>query len=141
VSEDLRPVDAFVHGIDGPCVVVPGRVAAWLLAHTDLPEQRMQQRAEPDIYPVLLALTKVGNLWRSRTSATSAATGSAVAPEPEVAPALVVMSTSQAAEVLGLTDRAIRLACTEGRLLATHTAGRWQISRADLDTYRANRAA
>ncbi|MBA2738069.1 MAG: helix-turn-helix domain-containing protein [Nocardioidaceae bacterium] len=45
------------------------------------------------------------------------------------------MSTTQAADQLGVTDRAVRLACQLGRLAARQVGGRWQVSRAVLDEY------
>ena len=129
-----------MHGWDGPVIVVSPRVAAWLVVHTDLAPHRIAERGnDPEVDAVLLAITRVGNAWR--TSATSAPSGSQKAPEPEVAPLSKVMSSSEAAEVLGVTDRAVRLACEAGRLPATRTARRWQITRTDLDTYRRDRAA
>ncbi len=142
-SPSLRPTGAYVHGIDGaPVVVVSARVAAWLLVHTDLARHRVDVRGtDPEVDAQLGALTYVGNLWRTATSATSAATGSGLVEVPEVAASSGFMSSTEAADLLGVTDRAVRLACTGGRLPAARIDGRWQISRDDFDTYRRTRAA
>ncbi|WP_353708962.1 helix-turn-helix domain-containing protein [Cellulosimicrobium sp. ES-005] len=51
------------------------------------------------------------------------------------------MSTGQAAELLGMTDRGVRLAISEGRLEAEKVADRYRISRSNVEHYRAARAA
>ncbi|PTU56968.1 hypothetical protein DBB34_06555 [Sphaerisporangium cinnabarinum] len=51
------------------------------------------------------------------------------------------MSTGQAAELLGMTDRGVRLAICEGRLEAEKPGGRYRVSRANLEHFRAARGA
>lgn len=136
---DLRPAGAYLHA--GPCVVVPPAVAAWLLSATDLARLRVAHRGEdPQRDAVLLALTHCANLWRtSTTSAATSAGGSAVVVEAEVAPPLESMNTSRAADVLGITDRGVRLACNQGRIPATRVDGRWQLDPAGVAAYRRTR--
>lgn len=131
-----RPPEAYVHGIGAPVVVVPGRVAAWLERHTDLRRIRAGVRGQdPEIDAVLLALTVAAAAWRT------SATGTKDADRPEVDPPCKQMSTSQAADLLGVTSRAIRQAVHEGRLTAERVGYRWLLDREDVEHYRARRAA
>jgi len=140
-SPDLRPAGAYVHGVDGPVAIVTGRAAAWLLLHLDLASHRIEVRGrDPELDAVLGAITYAGNHWRA-TSATSAPRGSILANDPEPAAPSVEMTSLQAAELLGITTRAVRLACAAGRLPSTQTDGCWRITTDDLDAYRRSRAA
>jgi len=122
--------------------VISGRTAAWLLSIADLPRLRIAHRGtDAEVDSQLLALTHVANAWRAATSATSADSGSALDELPEVAPASKVMTTKTAAERIGITDRAVRLACDQGRIPATRVVGRWQLERSDVDAYCRFRAA
>jgi hypothetical protein len=138
-APDLRPAGAYLHS--GPCVVVPPAVAAWLLSATNLATLRVASRGEdPQRDAVLIALTHCANLWRtSTTSAATSAGGSAPVVEAEVAPPLEPMTTSRAADVLGITDRGVRLACNQGRIPATRVDGRWQLHPAGVAAYRRTR--
>lgn len=130
-----RGPEQYVHG-GGAVVVVPARVASWLLRHAQLDRVRAEVRgADPEVDAVLVALTVSGLHWRT------AATGSDVAPEPEVGAPSQWMSTTQASDSLGITDRAVRLAIRDQRLPAEQVGGRWRISREDVEHYRAARAA
>ncbi|MFF1875708.1 helix-turn-helix domain-containing protein [Kitasatospora herbaricolor] len=51
------------------------------------------------------------------------------------------MSTGQAAQLIQVTDRAIRKAIATGHLQATNADGRWRIHREDLALYREARKA
>lgn len=135
-----RPVSAFVHGADGPVVVVPARIAwelverAGLRTFADRSRGRDEERDN-----VLRGLIFLAQWWAQEGSAS--ASGSTVDAPAEVAPRSVSMSTRQAADQLGVTDRAVRLACASGRLPAAQTDGRWRIAPADLEHYRRARVA
>lgn len=130
-----RPPAAYVHGLGGPVVVVPGRVAAWLERHADLGKLRAEHRgADAEISAVLVALGVAAATWRgAATGTTDAAT-----PEPDSPSEL---STSQAAGLAEVSPRAIRRAIAEGRLPARRAGQRWVLSREDVEHYRAGRAA
>ncbi len=135
---DRRPWPAFIHNSD--VVVVPAAVCAFLVLHGDLARLRIRARGDdPATDAVLVALTVAGNRWR--TSAAPSVRGSALAVEAEPASPSAYMSTGQAADALNLTQRGVRLACTEGRIPATRIDGRWQLDPAAVATYRRNRAA
>ncbi len=128
-----RPAEHYIHGGN---VIVPERVAAWLLRYTNLDRARTTMRgADPEVDAVLMALRYGGIHWRDSV------TGSVKAPEPEVAAPCQWMSTTQAADLLQITSRAVRLAITGQRLKADQIDGRWRIAREDVEHYRAARAA
>lgn len=131
-----RPASAYVHGVGAPVVVVPGRVAALLDNLLDLTRLRVEVRGQDaELDAVLVALRVAAANWRTT------ATGSPHPPAPEAATRSTWLSTAQAADILGVTDRAVRLAITEHRLNAQQIDGRWRISREDLEHFRAARAA
>jgi len=127
----------YVHGMAGPVVIVPGRIAAWLERHADLNSVRVSSRgldAEADA--VLVALRVAALAWRG------AATGSQQPAEPEVTgSSRQWMTTSQAGTRLGITDRAVRLAIQERRLPAENVDGRWRITNEDLAHFTAAKKA
>lgn len=127
----------YVIGAQGPAVVVPARVAAWLESKANLSALRVRARgSDAEVDAVLVALRVAALAWRT------SATGSDVEPTPEAARGSEQwLSTSKAADLLGITDRAVRLAIREGRLEAVQVAGRWRVSRANVEHYRAARAA
>lgn len=130
-----RPVSAFVHGPHADIVIIPARVAAWLDSQAHLSDLRVKVRGnDPEVDNVLAALRLAALSWRT------SATGSDPRQEPEVEQPSV-MSTTQVADQLGVTDRTVRLAITEKRLEASQVAGRWQITRESFEHYRAARNA
>jgi excisionase family DNA binding protein len=117
----FRPPSAYVHGLNGPVVILPARVCAWLEYHAALNKLRIERRGiDPEVDQALVAVRVAAVAWRT------SATGRTTAPEPEVPEEWV--STAQAAEHLGITDRAVRLAIKEGRLTATQVDGNHRIS-------------
>ena len=131
-----RPPAAYVHGVHAPVVIVPARIAAWLERHASLNEVRIRSRgADPEVDAVLAALRLAALTWRT------AVTGSTNAPEPELPPQSKYYSTSEAAERLGITDRAVRLAIAQNRLNATNLHGRWRITPEDIAHFKAAKAA
>ncbi|MDQ0865723.1 helix-turn-helix domain-containing protein [Arthrobacter globiformis] len=132
-----RPPSAYVHGLNGPVVVIPARVCAWLERYARLNEVRIQERgSDPEVDAVLVAVRLAALTWRTT------ATGTPVAAKPEVDPDLKQwMSTGQAADKLGITDRAVRLAIQEQRLHANNINGRWRITQEDLQHFTAAKNA
>ena len=127
-----RPPEHLVHGLDGPIVIVSGRVAAWLNRHAGLDQFRIDHRGEDgEVDSTLVALRLAELKWRE------AATGTKQAAPPE--PESQWLSTNQAATRTHLGERAIRKAIYEGRLKATNSNGRWRIQFEDLAHFQANR--
>jgi len=117
-------------------VVVPARVAAWLIRHTDLAKVRIAARGtDPELYAVLHDVYTAALGWRASATAGSIPTATAEVEPPSS------ISTTQAAGLLGVTDRAIRMAITTGRLPAERDGNRWRIDREDFEHYRATRVA
>lgn len=117
--------------------LITGRVAAILHERLDLAGLRTAALGrDPELYDQLLSLHESALEWRA------SATGSEVAPEPEVPRELSQwMSTGQVASLLGITDRAVRMAIARSALKATEVGGRYRIAREDMEHYRAARAA
>lgn len=133
-----RPAEHYLHG-GGTVVVVPARVAAWLCRHGLGSLRAVAAGADPEVDAVLTALALSADGWR--TSAVTEA-GAEVARRPAEVPApLTVMTTQQAADLLRITDRAVRLAITQRRLPAQRVDGRWLIDLEDLDHFRGRRTA
>lgn len=123
-------------GDQGPAVVLSARTAAWLERYADLTSLRVRVRGtDPAISRELEEIRYAAMSWRSSVSGTEAA----VAPEPVTSSGW--LTTTQAAGLVGVTDRAIRKAIAEGRLISTEVNGRHRVSREDLEHYRAARAA
>jgi excisionase family DNA binding protein len=137
VNGPERPPAAYVHGVGGPVVIIPARVCAWLERHAQLNEVRVRERgADPEVDAVLVALRLAALTWRTT------ATGTPVAAKPEAHADLNQwLSTTQAADILYITDRAVRLAIKEHRLKATSINGRWRITREDIQHFAAAKAA
>ena len=131
-----RPAEHLVHGLDGPVAVIDGRVCAMLNKLLSLDKVRAQIRGQnPQLDQALLAIKLVGTAY-----AASSATGKSQAPQPEPAPQSQrqlndTVSTTTAAALLNMTDRAVRRAITEKRLKATRLDGRYRIDRDDLAAY------
>jgi excisionase family DNA binding protein len=137
VTNIPRPPEAYIHGVAAPIVILPARVAAWLERHAGLNDLRVRARgADPEVDSVLQALHRASLHWRTTV------TGSNQAPAPEAPTELNQwLSTTQAADRLGITDRAVRLAIAEHRLPATSLNGRWRITREDIAHFKAAKAA
>ncbi len=128
-----RPAESYVHG-DGTVVIVPSRVASWLLDHARLRELRVRARGvDGEIDAVLIALTVAGLHWQQQGSEG----GNNPAPKPETEAECV--GTEKAGALLGISSRAVRTAIFEGRLQAERIDGRWRISRQALQQFRERR--
>lgn len=123
-------------GTNGPAVVLDARACAWLERYAGLTSLRVRVRGtDPEISKQLEEIRVAAMSWRG------SATGTERDTEPELAAESEWLSTGQVADQLMVTDRAIRKAIREGRLVATDVGGRYRINREDLEHYRAARAA
>lgn len=135
-----RPASALVHGVDGDgrpqaCVMVYGRVAAYLERYAELDRFRREHRGEDaEVDQALMALHQVALSWRGSATGTRDA-----APAEPPAASSQWLTCTQAAGILGIGDRAVRKAIQQHQLRATSVDGRWQISIEDLAHYRALR--
>jgi excisionase family DNA binding protein len=130
-----RPTESTAHR--GPTAVIDGRSCS-LLNEMVLDKIRTKVRGrDPQLDAALLAILRAGLEYRE-----SSATGTGVAAQPEPGPRLQgqlneTFSTSTAATILNITDRAVRKAITEKRLMATLLDGRYRITREDLSAFMA----
>ncbi len=131
-----RPED-YIHGEQGPVAIIPGRVAAWLVRYAEIRRLRVENRGvDREIDAALVALTVAAYKWRASRI------GSQVEQAAEVAQRSTMrLSSAEAAELLEVTDRAVRLAIQQGRLQAERVGRRWVIHREDLEHFRASRRA
>lgn len=129
-----------IRGLDG-CIPVTPRAAHFLLAQFDDHSARMRAQArDPEIYAVLVALRDGALEWSGSAVAELQVPTRDSTPEPAAESGMTtdMVSTTQAADLLGLTDRAIRKAIQEGRLATEGKQnGRHQISRTEIAHYRA----
>lgn len=139
-SSFVVPAEHLVIGARGPEVRISGRVAAFLNHYARLDDFRRDNRGrDQELDAALVALHLAADEWRRQ--ATSTATGTTPAVEPEPATPSETMSTSTAAARLHITERAVRKAIDSGRLNASKVDGRWRIHRDDLTHYQqGNRA-
>jgi len=121
-------------GTDGPAVVLDARTCAWLERNAGMRSLRVGVRGvDPHISTQLEEIKRAAATWRS-----SAPTGTAGDTTAEPAEDLEQwLTTGEAAELAGVTSRAIRKAVAEGRLTASKAGSHNRINREDLGHYRA----
>ncbi len=140
-SAPSRPPEGYVHGVDGPCVVVPARVAALFVARAGLADFHVQHRGlDAEVDAVLVALKVAAAAWRARHVSSDRGTSRADG-LVESARSPQWLSTTATARLLGITPRAVVKAIDTDRLPAQWASGRWWIDPADIEHYRAQRAA
>ncbi len=129
-----RPPEGYL--IPATSVVVPARIARLLMEHALEGFRVRWHGVDPELDTVLTALAIAGRRW----ALASTDRGTAVAAAPELSePSNDWLSTTRAAELLGVTDRAVRKALADKRLKGHHRGGRWWIAREELAHYRAIR--
>lgn len=134
-----RPPESYVHGLDGPVVVVPARVATWLLRRAGLEAYHRDHRGlDPQVDAIIVALKVADRTWRASVGTDLGTDTDGTGPGPAGCPWL---STTEAARRLGITDRAVRKAIAAGRLRAQWVGGVHALDPADIEHYRATRAA
>ena len=134
----IRPAEHFVHGVHGPIAIFDAEVCAILDRLPDVRRLRKEARGRnPRLDQALLALRLTG-LAHTETSATGSKVAPVAEPRPRSSQQLNddTVSTTTAAALLNITDRAVRQAITEKRLPAEKYDGRWRITRQDLHTSR-----
>ena len=132
-----RPAGAYLLGLDGPGMWLPGWGADWLERQTNVGERRIAQRGvDPIVDDVLIAVRESAMRWRA-ASDLNADFGSYEAPTAEVVRRSVgeLLGSKAAGDLVGKSDRAVRLACAEGRLAHQIVDGRYVISRDDILAY------
>jgi excisionase family DNA binding protein len=127
ISEAKAPT-AYLHGNDGPVVIVSAHVAAFLKRRANLDALRTNARDMGDLetYWVLNSLQQAALSYDPLP--------------PLSAPSAVgerdnSLSSREAAATLGITARGVRDALEKGRLDGHLIDGRWRITRAAVDRY------
>ena len=142
--DEPKPPGGYKFGSAGQAVVVvPARICAWLARRTNLSEVRVRVRGvDPEVYAVLHDMHRAALEWAaSHDEPASAPKGSRAGKFAEVAPPSKWVGTAQAASVLQITPRAVRLAIEEGRLPAKREGRTWKVRRTDLEHFRSARRA
>jgi excisionase family DNA binding protein len=138
VSTPPRPIEFYVHGWDGPVVVIEGVEATALLRYGGLDAYHRHHRGvNPHLDRAIGKLRIASNAHRARVDSAHG-TFRTEPPEP-VTRSDGRLTTRQAASLLGVTPRAVRKAITEDRLPAERVAGRWLIDAESAARYRARR--
>ena len=132
----FRPAEHLVHGINGPCVVLDGQVCAILDQLLSLDKVGRQYRGQSEqLDHSLRAIRLAGAAY---TQSSCKGTKSAPTSEPDTRSQRQLndtVSTTTAASILGLTNRAVVKAINEKRLIADKPDGRWRITRKDLHEF------
>ena len=124
--------DAWLHGQDGPIVIVSAHVAAYLKKTVPLDRLRLAARdmQDAEVYNVLSSLHRAALAYNP-----GGAEGQGSDFKSDRSP---MLTTRQAATQLRLSPRGVRDACEKGRLTGELVDGRWQISRASVQRYTRN---
>lgn len=119
---------------DGITAVLSGRAARRLYYWARLDElaERVRGR-DPELDQAIETLRVAGERWARAES------GTATPPPAEPRPEWV--GTREAAEMLQMTDRGVRKAIADRRLLADCSGGPWLISRENIAHFKATRKA
>lgn len=137
MNGQVWPPGHFHHDHQGGVVIVPAGVAAYLEQLLNLPRVRRERRGlNPAVDSVLADFERAALAWRA-----SAASGSNVDQKAEVAPLSPFVGPGEAAALLGISGRALRYAMKDGRLEARQVNGKRQITRDDIEHFRASRRA
>ncbi|WP_374206540.1 helix-turn-helix domain-containing protein [Microbacterium sp. VKM Ac-2923] len=124
----LRRADVF----DGVTAVITGEGARllWMFARPDQMPPELRQRY-PELNQALETVRQASERWVRAESGT---------PTPDTAEQRREwVTTKEAADMLRMTPRGIRAACTAGRLDAQVSGGSWLIHRVAIAHYRTKR--
>lgn len=125
-------------GENGPGVVISAETAYFLETYCeDISRLRVRTRGRlPHVAQELLDLRHVGMAFDpSRLPEAEADIAELAAPSNQW------LTPQRVADLLGMSDRGVRLACSQGRIDAQHVGTRWRISQEAFQTYKAARAA
>ena len=129
-------------GQHGPAVVLSAETAYYLetVCKVAALRQRLRDGRHPQVSQELLHLRHVAMRFDPARLPQNPEVGSESA---EVDPALDqgLMTVAEVADLLGIGERAVRLACAEDRLDAEQVGGRWQITRDAYENFKTARAA
>lgn len=131
-EQPARDPRAYVHGLEGPVAVVPGRVA-WWLEQTVLRELRVEVRGEdPEVDAVLIAIRNTGLAWLNAVDGTTKRQLERLAGESE-------LTVDEAANRLRISPSGVRMAIRQRRLKASKRGRQWGITVNDLEEFEKRR--
>lgn len=118
-----------------PATTTLGYVASYLVSHCGIQRHARANRHDPVLFQGLMDLVVVAQAHRAAVALSDGGNTQPeiVAGSPEMPPELVHVSTTVAADKLGLTARALQFRCERGAIPAKKVDGRWQIRRDELD--------
>ncbi len=127
-------------------MAAPDWFAVWLETNTNLSSRRVALRGlNPAADDALVALHSVATQWSFMASGSAAGADSGteqlLLPEPERELVAEHINVNTAADVIGISARAVRKAIAEQRLPASRIGSQWLIDRSAAQHYRRNRAA
>jgi excisionase family DNA binding protein len=136
----IRPAEHLVHGINGPFVVIDGQVCAILDQLLSLDKVYRHHRGRNEQFDQSLTAIRLAAAAYTQKSCR----GPDPAPQPDIASHSqrqhnTTVSTSQAATMLGITDRSVRRLIQQKRLPATCFDGRYRLHPDDVKNYRGAR--
>lgn len=125
-------------GQTGMGVVISAETAYLIETFGGLGELRRRLRGRyPQVSQELLDLRYVAMSFDPRQLPEAEVESAELAAQSEVG----WLSPQRVADLLGITDRAVRLACSQGRIEAEQVGSRWRISQEAFKHYKAARAA
>jgi hypothetical protein len=130
--------------VDGPAVIVPGRLALLLERHLRLDRVRLDVRgADAELDALLSSWHAVSLLYAERAVPASGQRGSSVDPTPEAGrrsdPMKDLLSAQDVADAVDVSSSAVRLAARQGRLAGQKVDGEWSFHRHDVAAWVATR--
>jgi excisionase family DNA binding protein len=118
-----------------PTVALSPRVCAWLESEIDLRRLALSVRGVDDEFTEALHSIHLASLdWRELSS-TSGSNADKAASAPSDSKDDPYLTSAAVAKRRGTSDRAVRLACLQGRIPHEKVGNRYQIRRSDADAY------
>ncbi len=133
-AADPSPCGHDIHGQDGVFMAAPDWLAVWLETSTNVSSRRVALRGlNPAADDALVALHSVATQWSVMASGSAAGADSGteqhLLPEPERELVAEHINVNTAAEVIGISARAVRKAIADQRLPASRIGSQWLIDR------------
>ncbi len=122
--------------VERPIVLVSAEEAAWLVLLLDggLDEVRSSRVTVPDrLWRMLADLRRAADLHRAGAGSASGTSATPTDHDPSSSSLTDEMTTKEAAEVLGISDRGVRAALDAGRLRGRRLGRCWLVARWSVD--------
>jgi excisionase family DNA binding protein len=134
----FRPAEQLVH--PGPVAVIPGQICAKLDKLLRLRKVHGQIRGQDaELDQALVAIRLAGSAYRQSASVGTVSTPQEEPVSQSKSQLNDTLGTTEAANLLHMTRRAVSKECKQKRLPATFVGGRYRITHQDLAEYMAER--